>query len=82
MSDETLKENKPTEGRGEASELSAVLSADQLVTPGYYWWLPSFLNYDSDSAESWQVIAWHPNQETRQKSGEFIGPLVAPTFSR
>lgn len=46
---------------------------------GYYWWLPVYLKNEPEYPEHWSIITWHPKDESRQKSGTFVGPLTPPT---
>lgn len=54
------------------------LTADQITVPGYYWWLPLCSADDADKPEHWKVVAWHPKDTSRQKSGLFVGPIPHP----
>jgi len=53
-------------------------TVNELTIPGYYWWLPECSLQDSDKAEHWTIVSWHPLDSSRQKSGRFVGPLEAP----
>lgn len=55
------------------------LRPDQMVEPGYYWWLPAFLSDNPEKKENWQVISWHPANPARDRSGIFVGPMIPPT---
>lgn len=54
------------------------LTADELVDPGNYWWLPAFCIGKADVASNWVMICWHPNDDNH-RSGAFVGPINPPT---
>jgi len=50
----------------------------EMVEPGYYWWLPEMFRGDDEAfrmEENWSIISWHPLNDQRQKSGQFLGPI-------
>ncbi|HCF7194741.1 TPA: hypothetical protein NIJ32_002206 [Pseudomonas aeruginosa] len=59
--------------------MSAFLRPEQLVEPGYYWWLPGYLSDHPEKQENWQIISWHPANTARERIGFFCGPLTPPT---
>ncbi|EQB8388892.1 hypothetical protein [Pseudomonas aeruginosa] len=55
------------------------LRPDQMIEPGYYWWLPEYLSANPEKQENWQIISWHPANTARVRVGIFVGPLIPPT---
>lgn len=53
--------------------------AEQVTTPGYYWWLPACAS--STDAQEWTIVAFHPLNHKRY-AGWFVGPLEPPKVPR
>ncbi len=58
------------------------LRPEQMVEPGYYWWLPEYLSTSPEKEENWQIICWHPLDTSRERVGVFVGPLTPPTETK
>lgn len=57
------------------------LKPEELKEPGYYWWLPEYLQDQPEDPLHWTIVHWHPKDDRVQKVGVFYGPLNPPTIT-
>jgi hypothetical protein len=62
----------------EVKGLGPVKCVTDLKAPGWYWWLPEWLNDHPEKPENWSIVSRHPEDSGRVKSGYAVGPLVSP----
>lgn len=58
------------------------LNYKEVETPGYYWWLPKYLEDKPELEENWSIISWHPASDGPPKRGLYYGPLKGPVFKK
>jgi hypothetical protein len=52
----------------------------ELTEPGYYWWLPEYLEDQPEDPKNWTIVSWHPADDRIERCGVFHGPIPAPTY--